>query len=404
MAGKRKSRGIEGVIYGRAMLTVEENCLLDLLNVLLELGESYKNISVTDERASVELTYLAALRAQKLCRERGIETEAELFGGIPFWLVRLKQRPGLIIGILLAFIMITLGNRVLWDVRIIRSDNLADTDLIGILDDYGVRPGAFISKLDIGDIQTRVEAENDNIAWISVNVIGTVAYVEAIGEVIPPEKEITEGDGSNLVAVRDGTVVGFEVIAGEPIVSVGQPVLEGELLVGGLIDSERFGYRAVEAKGKVFALTEYFFEAEIPYEYTVRIPEKKEICEISLIFFGLRQKFFKKGGFLGSEYDKIYSDIYIYSSNGVKVPVGLSVTSCPIYTESTAKRTYTEAADLAHLEINRLILAALPDADIVSKSYDIGETEDASAYRLVCRVECINDIALSIPFYINESE
>ncbi|MBO5701248.1 MAG: sporulation protein YqfD [Clostridia bacterium] len=398
MAKKRKTRGIDGVIYGRARLIVEENHLLDLLNVLLELGESYKNISPS----SVELTYLAALRAQKFCRERGINAEIELLGGVPLWLLRLKKRPGLMIGILIAFIMIALGNRVIWDVRIDRNENLPESELIEILDGYGVHPGAFISKLDIGDIQTRIEAENEEIAWISVNVIGTVAYVEVIGEVVPPDKEVPEGDGSNLVAARDGTVVGFEVIAGEPVVSAGQPVLKGELLVGGLIDSERFGYRAVEAKGRVFALTEYVFEAEIPYEYTVRIPEKKEICEISMIFFGFRQKFFKKGGFFGSEYDKIYSDIYIYSNRGAKVPVGLSVVSCPIYTESTAERTYAEAADLAHFEINRQILEALPDAEIVSKSYEIGETEDASAYRLTCRVGCIDDIALSVPFYINE--
>ncbi len=402
MARKRKARGIDGIVYGRARLKVEEKSLLDLLNVLLELGENYKNILSDENGASVELTYLAALRAQKLCRERGINAETELLGGIPYWILGLKKRPGLVIGFLLALIMIALGNRVLWDVRIDRNENLSDSELIGILDGYGVRPGAFISKLDVGDIQTRIEAENEEIAWLSVNVIGTVAYVEAIGEVVPPDKEIPEGDGTNLVAARDGTVVGFEVIAGEPIVSAGQPVLAGELLVGGLIDSERFGYRAVEARGKVFAATEYVFEVEIPYKYTVRIPEKKEICEISLIFFGLRQKFFKKGGFLGSEYDKIYLDIYIYSNRGTKVPVGLSVISCPIYTESTAERTYAEAADLAHFEINRQILAALPDAEIVSKSYEIGETEDSSAYRLTCRVGCIDDIALPVPFYINE--
>ncbi len=400
MVKKRKAGGIEGLVYGKARLRVDKNSLVDLLNVLLELGESYKNISPS----SVELTYFAALRAQKLCQERKINAEAELLGGIPFWILRLKERPGAVIGIILAVILIALGNRVLWDVRVDRNENLSEAELIEILDEYGVRPGVFISTLDIGDVQTRIEADNEKIAWISVNVIGTVAYVEAIGEIKPPDKEIPEGDGANLVAARDGTVIGFEVIAGEPIVSKGQPVFEGELLVGGLIDSEHFGYRAVEAKGRVFALTEYVFEAEIPYEYTVKIPEKKEICEISMIFFGFRQKFFKKGGFLGSEYDKIYSDIYIYSKDGVKVPVGISVVSYPIYTESIASRTCKEAADLAHFEINRQILAALPDAEIVSKSYEIGETEDASAYRLVCRVSCIDDIALPVPFYINRSE
>jgi similar to stage IV sporulation protein len=383
-------------------MTVEEGALVELLNVLLALGESYGNIACAGGVASLELTYISSVRAQRLCLERGVGAETELIGGIPFWLLRLKNRPGLAIGILLAILIVTLGSRVLWDVRIDGEASISEAELLAVLADHGVRPGAFISRLDVGDIQTRIKAEHEKIAWISVNVIGTVAYVEVIEEAVPPEKKIPEGDGTNLVASRDGIIVGYEVIAGEPMFSVGQPVLKGELLVGGLIDSERFGYRAVEAKGRVLALTEYVFEVEIPYEYAVRIPEKKEICEISIIFFGLRQKFFKKGGFLGSEYDKIYSDIYIYSKGGVKVPVGISVASYPIYTESVVFRTEDEARELAYFEVNRKILATLPGAEILSRSYEIGKVDDASAYRLICRVSCIDDIALPVPFYINE--
>ena len=39
MADKRKMRGFDGIIYGKARLTVDEGCLLELLNILLELGE-----------------------------------------------------------------------------------------------------------------------------------------------------------------------------------------------------------------------------------------------------------------------------------------------------------------------------------------------------------------------------
>ena len=402
MGKRRRSAGFDCMLLGRARLSVGEDCLTDLLNVLLLMGESYRNIERTSGSASLELNYPCARRARLICRERGIEAELELCGGVPFLLLRLKKRPALAVGMLIAFIMIAIGNRVLWDVRIRGGEGIPEAELLDELAAHGVYPGALLSGLDVGNIQTRIAAEREDVAWISVNLIGTVAYVEVIGEIVPPPEKLPEGDGTNLVAARDGVIVGYEVIAGEPVLSVGQPVLKGDLLVGGLLDSERFGYRAIEARGKVFALTEYVFEVEIPYEYTVRVPEKKEICEISVFFFGFRQKFFKKGGFLGSEYDKIYSDIYIYSKGGVKVPVGLAVTSCPIYTESTVLRTQKEAADLAYSEINRRILGELPNADIVAKSYDSSESDDGEAYRLVCRVECIDDIALPVPFYINE--
>ncbi len=404
LTGKKTKRGTDGFIYGQARLSVAVGCLLDLLNVLLELGESYKNIRSDKDTASVDLAYPSALRAQRVCEERGIESEITLFYGLPYLFSRLLKRPGLIAGIITALVIISLGNNILWDVRIEGNEELSNTEIKAVLSEHGVRPGVFLDKLDIGSIQTEIEHASDEIAWISVNVIGTVAYVEVIEENTPPVKAPPEGDGVNLIAERDGVIVGFEVIAGEPVAEIGMTVHEGELLVGGLLDSERFGYRAIESKGKVFAHTEYVFEAEIPYEYTVRTPEKRKICEISLIFFSFRQKIFKKGGFSGSECDTIYSDKYIYTSNGATIPIGLSLAERPIFTETVVTRTSEEAVDLAYFEINRKLLAALPEADILEKTFSGGENADGTAYRLVCTVSCIDDIAKPAPFYINQSE
>lgn len=401
---KKKRRGIDGFVYGLAKLSVPRDSLVDLLNALLELGESYKNIRSDEDTAAVDLAYPSALRAERFCRERGIAVEVELFYGLPDLILKLLRRSGLIAGIVTAVILLCLGSNVLWDVRIEGNKIVADYEILAALSEHGVRPGAFLDRLDIGAIQTDIELENDSIAWISVNIIGTVAYVEVVEEMIPPAKAPPEGDGVNLIAERDGVIVGFEIIAGEPVAVTGQTVRKGELLVSGLVDSERFGYRAVESKGKVFAVTERVFEVEIPYDYTVRTAEKEEICEISLIFFSFRQKFFKKGGFSGSEYDTIYSDKYIYSLNGARIPVGLSVATRPIFTETAYRRTESEAVDFAYFEINRILLAELPEAEILEKSFVGGETDDGSAYRLVCSVSCIDDIAVPAPFYINPSE
>ena len=130
----------------------------------------------------------------------------------------------------------------------------------------------------------------------------------------------------------------------------------------------------------------------------------ENLLEISIIFFSFRQKIFKKGGFSGTKYDKIYSDIYIYSSGDATIPIGLSVTRVPIFAERAATRTPAEAVDIAYFEINRKILASIPEAEILSKLFIGGENADGTAYRLECRVECIDDIAETVPFYINRSE
>ena len=399
----KKSKSFEGAILGEARLSVKSEDFIPLLNVLLELGVSYRNIMQGDGVSSVDLSYPAARIVKKRCGKRGIEADAELYFGLPYLFIRLLKRPGLIAGMIAAALIFCLSGTVIWDVRVSCDGDVSDDDVRGLLSAHGVYPGARISTLDVGRIQADIESESRDIAWISVNVIGTVAYVEVIGEVIPQTREELY-DGINLVASCDGVLTGFEVIAGEPASEIGMTVKKGDLLVSGLCDSKRFGYRAVEAEGSVFARTEEVFEVEIPLEYTIRTPDKSEICEISLIFFALRQKLFKKGGFLSISYDIIYSDIYIYADGEITLPVGLSVGRRNIYSEQVVTRTAEEAAELAYLELNRQVLSALPDAEILSRSYGGAITADGSAYSLVCRVACIRNIAEEKPFNINQSE
>lgn len=402
---KKKNRGTaDSFLFGKARLECAADDLIPMLNVLLSMGESYSNIVSADGVASVDIVYISARRAVALCRASGIEVKAVLLSGLPYYFGRLLSRPGLIAGMIVGLLILILGNSVLWDVRVAANEAVETAEVKTILAEYGVKPGAWLSRIDVGDIQTRIERDSEKIAWMSINVIGTVAYVEVIPEVDEAPEDGGEGDGSNLVAERDGVIVGYELIAGEPTVEIGRTVRKGELIASGLYDSERFGFRATHSKGSVFARTEYLFEAEIPYEYTVREAQSSEISEISIIFFSFRQKIFKKGGFSGTKYDKIYSDIYIYSSGDATIPIGLSVTRVPIFTERAAKRTPAEAVDIAYFEINRKILASIPEAEILSKSFNGGENADGTAYKLECRVECIDDIAESVPFYINKSE
>ena len=224
---KRRNKSFEGAILGEAHISVKPDDLLPLLNVLLELGESYRNIRKDDEEASVDLAYPAAIKVAARCRENGINADVELYFGIPYLLSRLVRRPGIIAGILAAIIIISFSGTVIWDVRIECDGETSEEEIKELLAAHGVYPGAKKAHLDIGRIQADIESESREIAWISVNVIGTVAYVEVIAEVIPPPAEEVF-DGVNLVASRDGVITGFELIAGEPVAEIGLTVKKGE--------------------------------------------------------------------------------------------------------------------------------------------------------------------------------
>ena len=208
---KKKSRGTaDSFLFGKARLECAEDELIPMLNVLLSMGESYSNIVSGDGVASVDIAYISARRAVALCRASGIEVKAVLLSGLPYYFGRLLLRHGLIAGMIVGLLILILGNSVLWDIRVAENEAVETAEVKALLAEYGVKPGAWLSRIDVGDIQTRIEHDSDEIAWISINVIGTVAYVEVIPEVNATPEDVGEGDGANLVAARDGVIIARE--------------------------------------------------------------------------------------------------------------------------------------------------------------------------------------------------
>ena len=147
---KRTNKSFEGAILGASRISVKSDDLILLLNVLLELGESYSNIRMGDEIASVDLSYPAALKAVRRCRENGIDTDSELYFGIPYLILCLLKRPGIIAGIVASIIVVSLAGSVVWDVRVECPDGISEVEVKEMLAAHGVYPGARKAKLDIG--------------------------------------------------------------------------------------------------------------------------------------------------------------------------------------------------------------------------------------------------------------
>ena len=116
---KEKNRETaDSFLFGRARLECAAEDLIPMLNILLSMGESYSNIKSEDGRASVDISYVFAKRAVALCRSSGIEAEATLLSGLPYYFARLLLRPGIIVGVVAALLILVIGSSVLWDVRV----------------------------------------------------------------------------------------------------------------------------------------------------------------------------------------------------------------------------------------------------------------------------------------------
>jgi similar to stage IV sporulation protein len=393
---------INEFLAGKCSIEASAEHAVEIMNILLATQTVYRRLCVKEESVSFETSHGAAKKLSEICRHQGIELSVTSCGGLPHVWKNYRSRLGLWLGLAAAVVILVWGSGVLWQVRVEGNETLSDGEVCTLLAEYGVCVGADISKIDTDTVRALVEKDSDNIAWLAINIRGTVAEVQVREEHAPDAYKEAEGDGVNLVADRDAMILGYELTAGEAVAPVGTTVKAGELLVSGLLESRRFGWRAVRAEGRVWAQTQRSYTVSIPYEYTVSTPVEREILEISLIFFSKEQKLFKNSGNCIDNCDKIKSVTYVYSSDEHTVPFGISTVSRLVTKETKAVRSVAEAREAAYFELNRLISAEGDGVRIVQKK--ITEIEGEAAFTLECALVCTEDIARPVAFYMQDAD
>ena len=385
-------------LFGYRVLRISRSAAGELMNLCRVEGLVYRDFEFCGEYACFSCSLPMARRMQQACAARGIAVVSEREYGLPGLLFRYRHRYGIFVGILLFAAVVFFSGRVVWDIRIEGNRALSDAQVLSQLKECGLEVGQKKRLLDVNALENRVLIASDDISWISVNIIGTVANVELRErQAIPEEPEYT---ASNLVAARNGTIEWFEDVRGNIVAEVGEAVSQGELLVSGVYGDEDSSFRYTAACGRVYARTEHTFEVEIPLRETRKVRVGEGEVRRYLLFFGKELRipgkiFGKFSGNSGNSYttcDTINTVEYFRSPGGVRLPVGIRCEYTPEYEEQESVLQEGAAVERALYVLRCRMAEEIPDA-VLLKKVMTGELGDES-YRLNCRVECIENIAL----------
>ena len=375
--------------------TDEKNAEL-VLNLLLKSGIVYRDLAVKDGKTVLFCSHAAAKRLAAMCQRHGAEASFRIIYGLPGKYGAIRRRAGLVVGALAALVVLILGESVIWDVRVTGCGRvLTATETKEIFAELGVRPGVFRRSVNADRTAAAAVTVSDKLAWAAVNIRGTTAVIEVREQIDPPQetKDPFAGyDGVNLIAGKSGLVVDMEIISGKPVITRGRSVKKGDLLVSGIIDSTRIGFRLTHASGEVRAETVHEIEVEIPYKYEKKVCDGREELEIWLIFFSKEIKLFKKGGNAEAESDTIIKRDLITLPGGKVVPIGLGTTRRIGYAVTDAVRSAEDAERLARHELARRIAELLSGgAYPVRRTVSSEAGEDA--YRVRCELVVVENIA-----------
>ena len=289
---------VEHLVFGYYKISVNDGSLGKLATLLLRLSIP---ATMSGEYFVIRARDFATFKAHADGR---IRYSASGPFGLPGVLLRQKRRLPVVITALVALVLTIFLSTLIWDIRIVTEDTVDSDAIIATLSDNGFSVGSSWGSVDKESVEVALLSGLPEISWVSINRRGTVAYVEVRRShaALPPSPE--DYVASNIVASCDGVIEEINVSRGRAMVKVGDVVKKGDILISGVIDTERDTV-ITNAEGNVRASVGGSTSVDAPFrvEHVEQVPSR--ICAIVVKILGFNINIFKNYGNLPQQYDII---------------------------------------------------------------------------------------------------
>ncbi len=213
--------------------------------------------------------------------------------GIPFILHRYRKRKMALAGVVLFFALLWYLTSHIMGIDVTGNQRIATEEILNQLKGCGIYYGAATSRIDSKLIKNQMMTKLDDLAWIGINIKGSRAYIE-VKERLDTPIRVDADIPCDIVAAKDGIIRQLEVKEGQTLVKINEFAEKGDLLVSGIVDSDKIGMRYVHSFGEIYAETIYKKTKEYPYEYIEKIYTGKEKKRYSLSVMNKEIKLFFK--------------------------------------------------------------------------------------------------------------
>lgn len=388
---------LRDVLFGYTIIESNIEDAKIIADRLFKAGVSYKTEATLGNNIVFKCTSGQSRIKEVLCGD--IKCKITV-GGIPEYILRNRDRVGILFGIVLFVAITFISSSLVWDIEVSGNNKLSDSYIQNILTDYGLKKGVFKRSVDLDNLHQEVLLDNGSIGWLRVNFRGTVAMVEVI-EYEGNTNKSGSDTGSNLVASRDALVLSIVTTEGVPAVTEGDTVRAGELLIGGICDSNLHGYNLKRAEGSVIGEIYDDFVIKIPLEYTEKTYTGVSFSEKSIEILGKKIKLSKNSGNYDDNYDIIKTVKRLELFDTVKLPIELYETTYNQFENKSIELNREQASKLAETKLSEYLTEVSGLGDIVSISTE--SVSDGVSVGLHCRIYRTEDICKRVNLSYSDS-
>lgn len=313
--------------------------------------------------------------------------------GILGFLYKERKRFGIFTALSIVLILGLYLNDFVWDIRIEGNESKTSLRLLEAMSDSGLEVGARWSKLSLNKVESEILDGSDELAWININRMGTVAFVTI------KEKEMAPADDnyevfSNIVADFDCIIEEITVNRGFAAVKPGDAVKAGDLLISGIINNEN-GVSFCHAEGRVVGRLVDNIQVNVSKTEEIPVYENEVLRELSIKFFNYSINIFKNYRNLPDEYVIIKENERAAISDNLIFPISVEKK----YSQAKSLRLveYTDD-ELVSVAFSRMITKRalkMAEAEVLSMKTSGGFTDEG--YSLVCSMQILKEVGKTKP-------
>jgi similar to stage IV sporulation protein len=336
-------------------------------------------------------------RIRPLARAAGVKLHITDKRGLPVFLKKHRDRVGVLIGATAFLLTVFIMSLFIWSIRITGLETISESEMRALLKENGLSVGTFKPALDSGSLSRAVMLDDRRIGWMAVNITGSYASVE-LKEEAPAPAVADIHTPANVKARRDGVILRIDTEEGEPMLTEGSGVVEGQLVVGGVLEDMQGGVRLVRAKATILARTSYAADFSIPERGESLVPTGKVTQRLSVKLFGLSIP-------ITASYPE---GDYVFTDRVETAPAPLD-TDLPVTAVTEKLYGFLRQADRHDREEAEKILTAqaqlyevfvLSSCTVTDRDYRMRCAD--GVYTLSAAYTCTEDIAVQENFYVGE--
>jgi similar to stage IV sporulation protein len=361
-------------------------------------------LSLWDLRKKDEVFYGVTLAADykkiaRLSRKTGVKTKAGKRHGLPFLLRKYRKRLGVTIGIIVFILFIVIMQNFIWTIEVQGNKDIKTETVLEIMDELGVHKGSFKPLLDFKKIEQSAKMKFGDISWLAINQNGSKVIVELRESVKAPDI-VDSNSPCNIVAKKAGQIKTLRIFSGQAVVGKNDTVVEGDLIVSGIVEDPAGNTTLKHASAEVIAETFFEKEFKTKLEY-----EKKEYLEKTnkrylLDLFGLKMPLYvatkKKGNFdINSSYKEL-------NAFGISFPFGIYTNEYKPYQMTKVSLTDDEAKEMLLKQADEYEKKEFSKTKILDKKTDTKLSNDE--YVLKISYKCQEDIAIKEEILTNKQK